>query len=69
MRLLCCSCVEDEVCVADMPKEYIYEPWAAPLSVQVKAKCVVGKDYPKPGEMCCWLSIYTVLASRSCCQC
>ncbi|KAL7099768.1 hypothetical protein ACP275_09G106100 [Erythranthe tilingii] len=32
----------------DMPKEYIYEPWTAPLSVQVKAKCVVGKDYPKP---------------------
>ncbi|KAL3631824.1 (6-4)DNA photolyase [Castilleja foliolosa] len=32
----------------DMPKEYIYEPWTAPLSVQVKAKCIVGKDYPKP---------------------
>ncbi|GFP96357.1 (6-4)dna photolyase [Phtheirospermum japonicum] len=32
----------------DMPKEYIYEPWAAPLSVQVKAKCIIGKDYPKP---------------------
>ncbi|CAI9281293.1 unnamed protein product [Lactuca saligna] len=32
----------------DMPKEYIYEPWKAPLSVQTKAKCIIGKDYPKP---------------------
>ncbi|KAL0319172.1 UNVERIFIED_CONTAM: (6-4)DNA photolyase [Sesamum angustifolium] len=32
----------------DMPKEYIYEPWTAPLSIQVKAKCIIGKDYPKP---------------------
>lgn len=33
----------------DMPKEYIYEPWTAPLSIQTKAKCIIGKDYPKPG--------------------
>lgn len=33
-----------------MPKEYIYEPWTAPLSVQEKARCIVGRDYPKPGE-------------------
>ncbi|XP_014755728.1 (6-4)DNA photolyase isoform X2 [Brachypodium distachyon] len=32
----------------DMPKEYIYEPWTAPLSVQEKARCIVGRDYPKP---------------------
>ncbi|XP_059640492.1 (6-4)DNA photolyase isoform X3 [Cornus florida] len=32
----------------DMPKEYIYEPWSAPLSIQTKAKCIIGKDYPKP---------------------
>ncbi|KAI3766713.1 hypothetical protein L2E82_16783 [Cichorium intybus] len=32
----------------DMPKEYIYEPWKAPLSIQQKAKCIIGKDYPKP---------------------
>ncbi|XP_024026150.1 (6-4)DNA photolyase [Morus notabilis] len=32
----------------DMPKEYIYEPWTAPLSVQTKAKCIIGKDYPRP---------------------
>jgi len=31
-----------------MPKEYIYEPWTAPLSVQTKAKCIIGRDYPKP---------------------
>ncbi|KAJ4844629.1 (6-4)DNA photolyase [Turnera subulata] len=32
----------------DMPKEYIYEPWTAPKSVQTKAKCIIGRDYPKP---------------------
>ncbi|KAB1218639.1 (6-4)DNA photolyase [Morella rubra] len=32
----------------DMPKEYLYEPWTAPLSVQTKAKCIIGRDYPKP---------------------
>ncbi|XP_044495187.1 (6-4)DNA photolyase isoform X1 [Mangifera indica] len=32
----------------DMPKQYIYEPWTAPLSVQSKAKCIIGRDYPKP---------------------
>nr|BAD16007.1 putative 6-4 photolyase (UVR3) [Oryza sativa Japonica Group]BAD38427.1 putative 6-4 photolyase (UVR3) [Oryza sativa Japonica Group] len=32
----------------DMPKEYIYEPWTAPLSIQKKANCIIGKDYPKP---------------------
>ncbi|KAL5708649.1 (6-4)DNA photolyase [Ranunculus cassubicifolius] len=32
----------------DMPKEYIYTPWTAPMSVQTKAKCIIGKDYPHP---------------------
>ncbi|XP_031265156.1 (6-4)DNA photolyase [Pistacia vera] len=32
----------------DMPKQYIYEPWTAPLSVQTQAKCIIGRDYPKP---------------------
>ena len=32
--------------LADYPVEYIYEPWTAPLDVQEKAGCVVGKDYP-----------------------
>ena len=30
----------------DMPAQYIYEPWKAPLEVQRKANCIVGKDYP-----------------------
>ncbi|KAF9612630.1 hypothetical protein IFM89_003072 [Coptis chinensis] len=32
----------------DMPKQYIYEPWTAPISIQTKANCIVGRDYPKP---------------------
>ncbi|KAH9607866.1 hypothetical protein KSS87_000002 [Heliosperma pusillum] len=32
----------------DMPKQYIYEPWTAPTSVQKKANCIIGKDYPRP---------------------
>ncbi|XP_074275944.1 (6-4)DNA photolyase [Silene latifolia] len=32
----------------DMPKQYIYEPWTAPMSVQKKANCIIGKDYPSP---------------------
>lgn len=31
-----------------MPKKYIHEPWLAPLAVQKKAGCIIGKDYPKP---------------------
>lgn len=31
-----------------MPAKYIYEPWTAPLEVQRKAGCVVGRDYPAP---------------------
>uniref|UniRef100_I1KVB3 (6-4)DNA photolyase n=1 Tax=Glycine max TaxID=3847 RepID=I1KVB3_SOYBN len=32
----------------DMPREYIYEPWTAPKSIQTKANCIIGKDYPMP---------------------
>jgi len=32
----------------DMPKQYIYEPWSAPIEVQKKAKCIIGVDYPRP---------------------
>ncbi|CAA6666361.1 unnamed protein product [Spirodela intermedia] len=32
----------------DMPKEYIYEPWTAPASVQRRANCIIGRDYPRP---------------------
>ncbi|KAG8568157.1 hypothetical protein GDO81_013907 [Engystomops pustulosus] len=30
------------------PPEYIYEPWKSPRSVQERAGCIIGKDYPKP---------------------
>ena len=30
------------------PDEFIYEPWLAPMDVQIKSKCIIGKDYPKP---------------------
>jgi cryptochrome len=32
----------------DFPKQFIYEPWNAPLATQKKFKCIIGKDYPKP---------------------
>lgn len=32
----------------NMPAKYILEPWKAPESVQKTAKCIIGKDYPKP---------------------
>ncbi|CAC5360560.1 CRY [Mytilus coruscus] len=32
----------------DMPLRYLFEPWKAPLAVQQKAYCIVGKDYPHP---------------------
>ena len=31
-----------------MPVDYIYEPWTAPINIQKKAKCIIGKDYPEP---------------------
>jgi len=34
--------------LSKMPKEYIYTPWTAPLEVQKAAKCIIGKDYPRP---------------------
>ncbi|KAM8927315.1 cryptochrome-1-like [Pelodytes ibericus] len=30
------------------PAEYIYEPWKAPRSLQERAGCIIGRDYPKP---------------------
>ena len=33
--------------LANMPVEYIYEPWLAPIRVQKAANCIVGKDYPE----------------------
>jgi len=30
----------------NLPKEYIYEPWKAPMEIQEKFGCVIGRDYP-----------------------
>ena len=32
----------------DMPKQYIYEPWEAPIAVQQKCGVIVGENYPHP---------------------
>ncbi|XP_052238808.1 cryptochrome-1-like isoform X2 [Dreissena polymorpha] len=32
----------------DMPLRYLFEPWKAPKSVQEKANCIIGVDYPLP---------------------
>lgn len=34
--------------LAKFPDKYIYEPFNAPLDVQKKAGCIIGKDYPCP---------------------
>merc|ERR1711953_865932 len=34
--------------LAKFPKEYIYEPWKAPMSVQKGLGCIIGQDYPRP---------------------
>ncbi|XP_078333232.1 cryptochrome-2-like isoform X2 [Crassostrea virginica] len=33
--------------LSKFPKAFIYEPWKAPLDIQKKAGCIIGKDYPK----------------------
>ena len=35
-------------CLQDMPAQYIWEPWKAPMKVQEQANCIIGKDYPAP---------------------
>ncbi|CAG7829298.1 unnamed protein product [Allacma fusca] len=32
----------------NFPNNFIHEPWMAPESVQMSAKCIIGEDYPKP---------------------
>ena len=32
----------------DMPKQYIYEPWEAPIAVQRKCGVIIGENYPHP---------------------
>lgn len=31
-----------------MPSKYIYEPWKAPIELQRRIGCIIGKDYPRP---------------------
>ncbi|XP_064121732.1 cryptochrome-1-like [Macrobrachium nipponense] len=33
--------------IANFPQEYIFEPWLAPLAIQKKYNCIIGKDYPE----------------------
>nr|XP_042908256.1 cryptochrome-1 [Parasteatoda tepidariorum] len=32
----------------NMPTQFVFEPWLAPLSIQESAGCILGKDYPLP---------------------
>ncbi|XP_071792205.1 cryptochrome-1-like isoform X1 [Asterias amurensis] len=32
----------------NMPLRYLFEPWKAPLAIQEKSGCIIGKDYPEP---------------------
>jgi deoxyribodipyrimidine photo-lyase len=34
--------------LADVPDEYVHQPWAMPPDTQRRAGCVVGQDYPAP---------------------
>jgi deoxyribodipyrimidine photo-lyase len=34
--------------LADVPDQYLAEPWTMPEEVQVRARCRIGEDYPTP---------------------
>lgn len=34
--------------LAQVPGQYIHEPWTMPFEIQVSSQCIVGKDYPAP---------------------
>ena len=34
--------------LAEVPDEYLSEPWTMPAEVQRRAGCVIGRDYPEP---------------------
>jgi deoxyribodipyrimidine photo-lyase len=34
--------------LAGVPGEFIHQPWAMPVEMQRRARCVVGQDYPAP---------------------
>lgn len=43
------GCILDNAVAAqDMPKAHLLEPWKASKAVQMKANCVISKDYPAP---------------------
>jgi cryptochrome len=31
----------------NLPVEYLYEPWKAPIEVQREANCIIGQQYPE----------------------
>ena len=41
----CCRRYVTEV--RNLPVEYVYEPWVAPIEVQEQAGCIIGKHYPE----------------------
>ena len=32
----------------NMPQQYIFQPWQAPISIQESVGCIIGRDYPFP---------------------
>lgn len=34
--------------LAQVPDKYLHEPWKMPPATQQQAKCVIGRDYPRP---------------------
>ena len=34
--------------LADVPHDYIHEPWQMPPIIQKSANCQIGREYPKP---------------------
>ena len=34
--------------LADVPNEFIHEPWKMAIDFQQEANCITGKDYPAP---------------------
>jgi deoxyribodipyrimidine photo-lyase len=34
--------------LADVPEEYLAEPWTMPADIQRQAGCIIGVDYPAP---------------------
>lgn len=43
-----CACRRYLPVLRGFPAKFIYDPWNAPESVQLAAKCIIGVHYPKP---------------------